>query len=114
MYYLKIGGINLEPIFAMEPVSSATIQSGEDWIAQIKWDGVRILTYADDQEVRLYNRKKNERTLHYPEVTNISEYCTSHSVILDGEVIVLGEDGKPSFHDVMRRDGLRKLERLKM
>jgi bifunctional non-homologous end joining protein LigD len=33
---------------------------------------------------------------------------------LDGEVISLGENGKPSFHDVMRRDGLRKLERLKM
>jgi bifunctional non-homologous end joining protein LigD len=114
MYYLKIGGINLEPIFAMEPVSSATIPSGEDWIAQIKWDGVRILTYADDQEVRLYNRKKNERTLHYPEVTNISEYCTSRSVILDGEVISLGGNGKPSFHDVMKRDGLRKFERLKM
>jgi bifunctional non-homologous end joining protein LigD len=61
MYYLKIGVRNLEPIFAMEPVSSDTIPNGEDWIAQIKWDGVRILTYAEDQEVRLYNRKKNER-----------------------------------------------------
>lgn len=114
MYYLKIGVRNLEPIFAMEPVSSDTIPNGEDWIAQIKWDGVRILTYAENQEVRLYNRKKNERTLHYPEITNISEYCTSSSVILDGEVISLGENGKPSFQDVMRRDGLRKLERLKM
>jgi bifunctional non-homologous end joining protein LigD len=114
MYYLKIGVINVEPIFAMEPVSSDIIPNGEDWIAQIKWDGVRILTYADNQEVRLYNRKKNERTLNYPEITNISEYCTSPSVILDGEVISLGENGKPSFHDVMRRDGLRKLERLKM
>lgn len=98
----------------MEPVSSNTIPDDNDWIAQIKWDGVRILTYADNQEVRLYNRKKNERTLHYPEITNISAYCTSRSVILDGEVIALGENGKPSFHDVMRRDGLRKFDRLKM
>lgn len=114
MYDLKIGVINLEPIFAMEPVSSDTIPNGEDWIAQVKWDGVRVLTYADNQEIRLYNRKKNERTLHYPEITNISEYCMSRSVILDGEVISLGENGKPSFHHVMRRDGLRKLERIKM
>lgn len=98
----------------MEPVSSDTIPNGEDWIAQIKWDGVRVLTYVDNQEVRLYNRKKNERTLHYPEITNIREYCKSRSVILDGEVIALGENGKPSFHEVMRRDGLRKLDRLKM
>lgn len=98
----------------MEPVSSNAIPKGEDWFAQIKWDGVRVLTYADNQEIKLYNRKKNERTRHYPEITNISKYCTSRSVILDGEVIALGENGKPSFHEVMRRDGLRRLERLKM
>jgi bifunctional non-homologous end joining protein LigD len=98
----------------MEPVSSEAIPNGEDWVAQIKWDGVRVLTYADDQEVRLYNRKKNERTLHYPEITNIRQYCKSRSVILDGEVIALGQNGKPSFHDVMRRDGLRKMERIKI
>jgi hypothetical protein len=34
-------GVNeLEPIFAMEPVRSDTIPTGEDWIAQVKWDGV--------------------------------------------------------------------------
>lgn len=106
--------MNLEPIFPMEPVSSDTIPIGDDWIAQVKWDGVRVLTYADHQEVRLFNRKKNERTLHYPEITNISTFCKSRSVILDGEVISLGENGKPSFQEVMRRDGLRKIERIKM
>jgi bifunctional non-homologous end joining protein LigD len=114
MYYLTIGVINLEPIFAMEPVSSDSIPKGEEWIAQVKWDGVRILTYSDNHEVRLFNRKKNERTLHFPEITTISQYCSSTSVILDGEVIALGEDGRPSFQQVMRRDGLRKLDRIKM
>jgi bifunctional non-homologous end joining protein LigD len=102
----------LEPIFAMEPVSSETFPTGDDWIAQIKWDGVRVLTYADNQEVRLFNRKKNERTLHYPEVADIEKYCTESSVILDGEVISLGENGKPAFHEVMKRDGIRRLDRL--
>jgi bifunctional non-homologous end joining protein LigD len=114
MYYLTIGVINLEPIFAMEPVSSDSIPKGEEWIAQVKWDGVRILTYSDNHEVRLFNRKKNERTLHFSEITTISQYCSSTSVILDGEVIALGEDGRPSFQQVMRRDGLRKLDRIKM
>ncbi|WP_257535696.1 ATP-dependent DNA ligase [Mesobacillus foraminis] len=98
----------------MEPVGSETIPAGKDWCAQIKWDSVRILTYFDQQEVRLYNRKKNERTRHYPEITDIGKYCASSAAILDGEVIALGENGKPSFHEVMRRDGLRRLERLKM
>jgi bifunctional non-homologous end joining protein LigD len=114
MYYLTIGVIKLEPIFAMEPVSSDMIPTGEEWIAQVKWDGVRILTYSEIQEVRLYNRKKNERTFHFPEIIPIHEYCSSTSVILDGEVISLGEDGRPSFQQVMRRDGLRNLERIKL
>ncbi len=98
----------------MEPVASAAIPNGEDWIAQVKWDGVRVLTYADDGGVRLYNRKKNERTMHYPEITSISEYCSSRSVILDGEVISLGGNGKPSFQRVMRRDGLRNIDRVRI
>lgn len=114
MYYLKIGVINLEPILPMEPVSSDTIPTGEEWIAQVKWDGVRVLTYADDGSVQLFNRKKNERTQHYPEISRISEYCRSRSVILDGEVISLGENGRPSFQRVMRRDGLRNTDRVNL
>lgn len=77
MYDQKIEVIVLETIFAMEPVSSDAIPHGDDWIAQVKWDGVRILTYAEHHEVRLFNRRKNERTLHYPEILNIREYCSS-------------------------------------
>ncbi|MGV3464689.1 MAG: non-homologous end-joining DNA ligase [Heyndrickxia sp.] len=98
----------------MEPVSGTAIPTGEEWIAQVKWDGVRVLTYANNAGVRLYNRKKNERTTHYPEITNINEYCSRGSVILDGEVISLGENGKPSFQQVMRRDGLRNIERIRL
>ncbi|WP_336787728.1 non-homologous end-joining DNA ligase [Paenibacillus sp. MMO-177] len=102
----------MEPILPMEPMASAAIPTGEEWIAQVKWDGVRVLTYADQGEVRLFNRKKNERTMHYPEIAHLREYCSSQSVILDGEVISLGEHGKPSFQRVMRRDGVRNSERI--
>ena len=101
-----------EPIIPMEPQSSDTIPNNEEWIAQIKWDGVRLLTYYDGTTVSLYNRKGRERTLHYPELLKISKYCTAESVILDGEIIALGPDGKPSFSEVMRRDGIRRLERI--
>ncbi|WP_409304197.1 non-homologous end-joining DNA ligase [Peribacillus sp. SCS-155] len=104
----------MEPIFPMEPESSVTIPGGEGWVAQIKWDGVRVLTYSDDERVRLFNRKKNERTMHYPEITNVQSYCKQSSVILDGEVISLGENGKPAFHEVMKRDGIRRLDRVKL
>lgn len=102
----------MEPIIPMEPQSSENIPAKDEWIAQTKWDGVRVLTYYDGQAVRLYNRKLNERTFHYPEITDIKAYCDAKSVILDGEIIALGPDGKPSFHEVMRRDGVRRTEKL--
>ncbi|WP_082416029.1 ATP-dependent DNA ligase [Numidum massiliense] len=102
----------MQPLAPMEPKRGEIIPSGSDWIAQIKWDGVRLLTYYDGARLQLFNRKKRERTQHYPELTDIRNYCRAKSVILDGEVIALGPDGKPSFHEVMRRDGIRRLERV--
>ncbi|HET7627320.1 MAG TPA: RNA ligase family protein [Bacillales bacterium] len=101
-----------EPVVPFEPVTTETIPQGEHWIAQIKWDGVRVLTYYDGTTIELYNRKKNKRTDHYPELHAVKSYCRARSMILDGEVIALGNDGKPSFHEVMRRDGIRRLERV--
>ncbi len=102
----------MEPIVPMEPKSGETIPAGDGWVAQIKWDGVRVLTYRDGKEVRLFNRKKHERTRHYPEMADAASYLRADSAILDGEVIALGDDGKPSFHEVMRRDGLRRLDKV--
>ncbi|WP_257349711.1 RNA ligase family protein [Pseudalkalibacillus decolorationis] len=102
----------MEPIIPMEPKISSAIPTTNDWIAQVKWDGVHVLTYYDGNETRLFNRKKRERTLHYPELTDVGSFCSAKSVILDGEIIALGDDGKPNFHWVMRRDGIRNLDRV--
>lgn len=105
--------MELNPIHPFEPVSSSTAPEGDEWISQIKWDGVRILTYWNGEETKLYNRKLNERTNTFPELTNIRSYTNADSIILDGEVIALDQNGTPSFHEVMRRDGIRRLDRVK-
>jgi bifunctional non-homologous end joining protein LigD len=98
--------LKITPIVPFEPIHADDFPSGERWISQVKWDGVRMLVYYDGSDVSLINRRLNERTLQYPELLNIIEYCSADSVILDGEVIAL-EEGKPSFHRVMKRDSVR-------
>ncbi len=103
--------MDIKPVIPFEPVRTDTAPSGERWVAQVKWDGVRILTYYDGRQTRLFNRKLNERTIQFPELTAINEYCAASSVILDGEVIAL-EKGRPSFQQVMRRDGVRQPDKV--
>lgn len=103
--------MDLKPIIPFEPVITDQIPSDPNWIAQIKWDGVRVLTYFDGHVVRLFNRKLNERTAHYPELVDISRYTRAKSIILDGEIIAI-KNGIPSFYEVMKRDGIRRLDRV--
>lgn len=97
----------LEPIVPFEPILCGSGPSGDRWIAQIKWDGVRMLVYCDGRETRLINRRGNDRTSQYPEFGRPETYCSAGSFILDGEMIAF-DRSKPSFHEVMRRDGLRR------
>jgi len=103
--------MKLNPIIPFEPVASTHLPKGEQWIAQIKWDGVRMLTYFDGQSVRLINRRLNERTEQYPELLDISSYCTASSVILDGELIAFNSN-RPAFSEIMKRDRVRKKQNL--
>ncbi|GGA27550.1 DNA ligase [Paenibacillus physcomitrellae] len=95
-----------------EPLTAESLPTGERWAAQVKWDGVRMLTYSSGGSSRLINRKGNERTLQYPEFTDTSLYCKAQSFILDGEMMSI-ENNKPSFHAIMKRDSLRKTDEIR-
>lgn len=88
---------------AMEPIKRDEVWDSEDFIYQVKWDGVRILAGIADQKVSLINKRGNERTRQFPELQSLPERIKADSMILDGEIVVLRE-GKPSFPAVMQRD----------
>lgn len=39
--------MSFDPIIPFEPILTERIPEGEGWAAQVKWDGVRILSYYD-------------------------------------------------------------------
>lgn len=99
----------IKPVSPFEPVSRDTLPTGSQWIAQIKWDGVRMLAYENGQELRLVNRRLHDRTTQYPELVGPRNLCEGNSYILDGEIIALDPDtGRPSFYHVLRRDRMSK------
>lgn len=87
----------------MELLSRKDIPRDDNYLFQIKWDGVRILSFIRDGQVRLQNRKLKDRTLQYPELCRLPEFLDVSRAVLDGEMTVLKE-GKPSFPAVLERD----------
>lgn len=70
----------------------------EDYIYELKFDGIRCVAYLDDSVVDLRNRRTVEITSLFPELQNINKQV-SDRCILDGELVVL-IDGKPDFYEV--------------
>jgi bifunctional non-homologous end joining protein LigD len=66
----------------------------------VKYDGLRALAYVERGTVRLVLRRGNTYK-SFPALCRTLAACLS--VVLDGEIDYLGPDGKPQFHDLMRR-----------
>lgn len=101
------------PIKPMEPVPVDEAFDSADTFFQVKWDGVRVLTYVyPDGQVKLFNRRLNERTQQYPEIVEIMSKLPNGTV-LDGEIIAFGCNGKPDFPRVLQRDFVRSSIKIK-
>jgi bifunctional non-homologous end joining protein LigD len=75
----------------------------DGWLFEVKWDGVRALAVTSGGAVRLVSRQGNDVTAAYPELARLADRVGGRDVVLDGEIIALGEDGRPSFHALQHR-----------
>lgn len=75
------------------------------WVHEVKWDGVRILADATrgrrstPATCRLTTRTGNDVTVAWPDVAR----PPGRDMLVDGEVIALGPDGRPSFGAISER-----------
>ena len=84
---------DLKPMLASitdEPFNS------EDWQFEIKWDGYRALSYLNNGTVQLRSRNNLSFDQKYIPVYEALKLWPVNAVI-DGEIIVLNEDGKADF-----------------
>jgi len=68
----------------------------EDWIFEIKWDGYRAIGTKHGDDYELYSRNHlNFSETYTPVVEALREL--KHDVILDGEIVVVDDDGVAHF-----------------
>ncbi len=71
----------------------------KDWLYEIKWDGYRAIAEISKENLELYSRNGNSFRERYPLLVN-SLKKIKHEVVLDGEIVVLNEEGFPDFQKI--------------
>lgn len=71
---------------------------GPGWTAEAKWDGARATSLVCPSGVELVSRPGNNFATRFPDVTSaLQTALAGHIAILDGEIVALGNDGRPDF-----------------
>ena len=73
------------------------------WAYEMKWDGMRALIAVEGGRVRATSRQGNDATSRFPELQGLGRALGSTAVVLDGEIVTLGDDGRPSFERLQPR-----------
>lgn len=84
------------------------LPAGRGWAWEFKFDGIRAVAAGDRNGIRLTSRNGNDITATYPELTVLGEALGSHRAVLDGEIVALDADGRPSFPLLQRRMHVRR------
>lgn len=74
----------------------------ENYIYELKLDGIRCLAYIDKNSVDLRNKRNDKVLFRYPELSEINKQLNCDKVILDGELFIL-KDKKTNFYEMQKR-----------
>jgi bifunctional non-homologous end joining protein LigD len=73
------------------------------WAFELKWDGVRAITYWRRGRMRIESRNLNDVSARYPELCALAEQLGAREAVLDGEIVAFDEHGVPSFERLQTR-----------
>lgn len=96
----RTGMTDFEPL---DPMLAETFEGdlaeldADDWLAERKFDGTRILLEKFDGEVRLYTRRHIDRADAVPSVTEAAAATLPNGLVLDGEVTFVDPAGASVF-----------------
>jgi bifunctional non-homologous end joining protein LigD len=74
------------------------LPTGDDWVFEPKFDGIRVLAFADHGRVALLSRNGIDKARQFPEVVDAVDALRArvkHAIVLDGEIVAT-HDGDPA------------------
>src|SRR3954453_24213557 len=80
------------PVLPQLAKSQKSLPEGDGWVYEPKWDGFRSIAFIDGGKVHLQSRNGRPLTRYFPELA-----FPDGRYVLDGEIVVFGEDRQPDF-----------------
>src|SRR5437660_232518 len=90
----------------LDPMKAQLVGEAFDddrWLFEVKWDGIRLVSFIDEGKVSLQTRAGRIVDAEYPQLEAISRLVNARQAVLDGEVVVLDDEGRPSFQLLQNR-----------
>ncbi|MBX5021247.1 non-homologous end-joining DNA ligase [Rhizobium lentis] len=101
----------LDPMPARADLCLALLKSrppkGPQWAFEVKWDGYRLAVYKEPSGVRILTRGGHDWTDRFPAIAAEARRLPVSTAILDGEAIVLDEQGRSDFGKLQKSLGGR-------
>jgi bifunctional non-homologous end joining protein LigD len=88
-----------EPMMA---VLTAKPFDDDEWLFEVKWDGHRCLANLGTS-TRLTSRTRRDMTAQFPELIDMHRQLAARNAVVDGEIVALDRDGRPSFERMQDR-----------
>jgi bifunctional non-homologous end joining protein LigD len=89
------------------PMLATSVEAPFDdpkWLFELKWDGYRALARIErDGSVTIASRNGNDFTKKFPELATLADAFSERPLIVDGEIVVLDAQGRPSFGALQER-----------
>ena len=82
--------------------------SDPNFVFELKYDGYRLLVVVEDSKCELIYRRGSRATDLYPEIARAASLLPFSRLILDGELVCLDENARPSFSRLQQRSQLRR------
>jgi bifunctional non-homologous end joining protein LigD len=90
-------------IAPMKAKTGGLPRNEDAWGYEVKWDGIRAVMFVDHGHMTLQGRNFSDFTPRYPELRELARGLGAARVVLDGEVVALDEEGRPSFERLQSR-----------
>ena len=91
---------------AIEPMLSGSASKtpvGDQYVYEMKWDGIRALISLEDGQVKIRSRNQNDITTKFPELVQADKAFRATCGLFDAEIVCLDKTGKPDFKKVIHR-----------